>query len=158
MMVPPASILIIDDEPAVCAGCRLVLSDQGHTVDAVHDGRSGLELLEKSRYELVLLDMKLPDIDGIQVLEVIHRETPRVSVVVMTGYSSVPDAVKAMKLGAFDYLSKPFSDEELVLTVEKALKTRRLTEENLALRKQLYAKFDFSNIVGEDPKMLRIFE
>jgi DNA-binding NtrC family response regulator len=158
MMVPPASILIIDDEPAVCAGCRLVLSDQGHTVDAVHDGRSGLELLEKSRYELVLLDMKLPDIDGIQVLEVIHRETPRVSVVVMTGYSSVPDAVKAMKLGAFDYLSKPFSDEELVLTVEKALKTRRLTEENLALRKQLFAKFDFSNIVGEDPKMLRIFE
>jgi len=157
-MVPPASILIIDDEPAVCAGCRLVLSDQGHTVDAVHDGRSGLELLEKSRYELVLLDMKLPDIDGIQVLEGIHRETPRVSVVVMTGYSSVPDAVKAMKLGAFDYLSKPFSDEELVLTVEKALKTRRLTEENLALRKQLYAKFDFSNIVGEDPKMLRIFE
>jgi DNA-binding NtrC family response regulator len=78
--------------------------------------------------------------------------------VVMTGYSSVPDAVKAMKLGAFDYLSKPFSDEELVLTVEKALKTRRLTEENLALRKQLFAKFDFSNIVGEDPKMLRIFE
>jgi len=157
-MVPPASILIIDDEPAVCAGCRLVLSDHGHAVDAVHDGRSGLEALQKNRYELVLLDMKLPDIDGLQVLEVIHREAPRVSVVVMTGYSSVPDAVKAMKLGAFEYLSKPFSDEELVLTVEKAVKTRRLTEENLALRKQLYAKFDFSNIVGEDPRMLRIFE
>jgi len=157
-MVPPASILIIDDEPAVCAGCRLVLSDQGHAVDAVQDGRSGLEALQKNRYELVLLDMKLPDIDGLQVLEAIHREAPRVSVVVMTGYSSVPDAVKAMKLGAFEYLSKPFSDEELVLTVEKAVKTRRLTEENLALRKQLYAKFDFSNIVGEDPRMLRIFE
>ena len=157
-MVPPASILIIDDEPAVCAGCRLVLSDQGHAVDAVHDGRSGLEALQKNRYELVLLDMKLPDIDGLQVLKVIHREVPRVSVVVMTGYSSVPDAVKAMKLGAFEYLSKPFADEELVLTVEKAVKTRRLAEENLALRKQLYAKFDFSNIVGEDPRMLRIFE
>jgi DNA-binding NtrC family response regulator len=157
-MVPPASILIIDDEPAVCAGCRLVLSDQGHAVDAAHDGRSGLEALQKNRYELVLLDMKLPDIDGLQVLKVIHREAPRVSVVVMTGYSSVPDAVKAMKLGAFEYLSKPFSDEELVLTVEKAVKTRRLTEENLALRRQLYAKFDFSNIVGGDPRMLRIFE
>ena len=157
-MVPPASILIIDDEPAVCAGCRLVLSDQGHAVDVVHDGGNGLELLRKNHYELVLLDMKLPDIDGLQVLEVIHREAPRVSVVVMTGYSSVPDAVKAMKLGAFDYLSKPFADEELVLTVEKAVKTRRLTEENLALRKQLYAKFDFSHIVGEDPRMLRIFE
>jgi DNA-binding NtrC family response regulator len=157
-MTPSASILIIDDEPAVCAGCRLVLCDQGYAVDAVHDGCSGLESLGKNPYELVLLDMKLPDIDGLQVLEVIHRERPRVSVVVMTGYSSVPDAVKAMKLGAFDYLSKPFSDEELVLTVEKAVKTRRLTEENLALRRQLYAKFDFSNIVGENPKMLRIFE
>jgi DNA-binding NtrC family response regulator len=157
-MVTPASILIIDDEPAVCAGCRLVLSDQGHAVDAVHDGRSGLEALQRNRYELVLLDMKLPDTDGLQVLEAIHRDAPRVSVVVMTGSSSVPDAVKAMKLGAFDYLSKPFSDEELVLTVEKAVKTRRLAEENLALRRQLYAKFDFSNIVGEDPRMLRIFE
>jgi len=106
-MVPPAAILIIDDEPSVCAGCRLVLSDQGHTVDMAHDGRSGLESLAKNHYELVLLDMKLPDIDGIKVLEVIHRETPKVSVVVMTGYSSVSDAVKAMKLGAFDYLSKP---------------------------------------------------
>jgi DNA-binding NtrC family response regulator len=157
-VVPPASILIIDDEPAVCAGCRLVLSDQGHTVDTVHNGHSGLELLRRNRYELVLLDMKLPDIDGLQVLEAIHRETPKVSVVVMTGYSSVPAAVMAMKLGAFDYLSKPFADEELVLTVEKAVKTRRLTEENLALRKQLYAKFDFSHIIGEDPRMLRIFE
>jgi len=158
MKTAPAAILIIDDEPAVCAGCRLVLSDQGHIVDVVHDGRSGLKSLVKNRYELVLLDMKLPDIDGIQVLELIHRETPNVSVVVMTGYSSVPDAVKAMKLGAFDYLSKPFPDEELVLTVEKAIKTRRLAEENLSLRKQLYAKFDFSNIIGEDPRMLRIFE
>jgi two-component system NtrC family response regulator len=157
-MVPPASILIVDDEPAVCAGCRLVLTDQGHAVETVHDGRSGLDALRDNRYELVLLDMKLPDIDGLQVLEAVHRDHPRVSVVVMTGYSSVPDAVKAMKLGAFDYLSKPFADEELVLTVDKALKTRRLTEENLALRRQLYAKFDFSNIVGEDPNMLRIFE
>jgi DNA-binding NtrC family response regulator len=158
MAVAPASILIIDDETVICDGCKLVLRDCGHTADAVHDGCSGLEWLARNSCDLVLLDMKLPDVEGMQLLEVIRREKPRVSVVVMTGYSSVADAVRAMKLGAFDYLSKPFSDEELVLTVEKAVKTKRLAEENLALRRQLFAKFDFSNIVGEDPKMLRIFE
>jgi len=154
----PASILIIDDEAVVVEGCKLALHEHKHSVDAVHTGRSGLEWLARNPCDLVLLDMKLPDIDGMQLLEIIRREKPRVSVVVMTGYSSVSDAVRAMKLGAFDYLSKPFSDEELVLTVEKAVKTKRLAEENLALRRQLFAKFDFSNIVGEDPKMLRIFD
>jgi two-component system NtrC family response regulator len=158
MTAEPANILIIDDEAAICDGCILVLSDRGHAADAVQDGRSGLELLERKPYDLVLLDMKLPDIDGMQLLEIIRRDTPRIGVVVMTGYSSVSDAVQAMKLGAFDYLSKPFSDDELVLTVEKAVQTKRLAEENLALRRRLFAKFDFSNIVGEDPKMLRIFD
>jgi DNA-binding NtrC family response regulator len=153
-----ARILIIDDESVICDGCKLALRDHGYAVDAVRDGRSGLEWLMRNPCELVLLDMKLPDTDGMQLLEIIRREKSGVSVVVMTGYSSVSDAVRAMKLGAFDYLSKPFSDEELVLTVAKAVTTQRLAEENLALRRQLFAKFDFSNIVGEDPKMLHIFE
>lgn len=158
MTAAPASILIIDDETVICDGCKLALREHGHTVEAVNNGRSGLEWLARNPCELVLLDMKLPDIEGMQLLEIIRRERPRVSVVVMTGYSSVSDAVRAMKLGAFDYLSKPFSDDQLVLTVEKAVAIKRLTEENLSLRRQLFAKFDFSNIVGEDPKMLRIFE
>jgi DNA-binding NtrC family response regulator len=153
-----AQILIIDDEAVICNGCKLVLTERGHAVDAVRDGQSGLEFMRRNSYDLVLLDMKLPDLDGMQLLDSIRQQHPKVSVVVMTGYSSVPDAVRAMKLGAFDYLSKPFSDEELGLTVEKAIKTRRLTEENLALRKQLFAKFDFSNIVGENSEILRVFE
>ncbi len=158
MTAAPADILIIDDEAVIHDGCKLALCEHGHTVDAVFDGRNGIERLTQRHFDLVLLDLKLPDIDGMQLLEVIRREKPTVGVVVMTGFSSVSDAVRAIKLGAFDYLSKPFSDDELVLAVEKAVKTKRLAEENLALRKQLFAKFDFSSIVGEDPKMLRIFE
>ncbi len=153
-----AQILIIDDEAVICNGCKMALTEQGHAVDAVYDGQSGLESLQRNSYDLVLLDMKLPDLDGMQLLEIIRQQHPKVSVVVMTGFSSVPDAVRAMKLGAFDYLSKPFSDEELALTVEKAIKTKRMAEENLALRKQLFAKFDFSNIVGENSEILRVFE
>lgn len=153
----PANILVIDDEVVICDGCKWILSERGHCVRAARDGRSGLQALRSEPCDLILLDLKLPDIDGMQLLDTIRKESGRIAVVVMTGYSSVQGAVQAMKLGAFDYLSKPFSDEQLVLAVERAVQTKRLADENLALRKQLFGKYDFDNIIGEDPKILKIF-
>ena len=153
----PAKILIIDDETVICDGCKLVLTDAGHAVDTCTRGLEGLEAVSQGDYELVFLDLKLPDADGMDLLNRFIDEKPRLAVVIMTGYSTVQNAVQAMKLGAFDYLAKPFSDDELVLTAQKALINKRLTEENLALRQQLYERFDFSNIVGENPKLLQIF-
>jgi len=118
-MVPPASILIIDDEPAVCAGCRLVLSDQGHTVDAVHDGRSGLELLEKSRYELVLLDMKLPDIDGIEVLRRIREKNATIPVILLTAFGEFRQDFNTWASDA--YIVKSHDTTELKDTVRRLL-------------------------------------
>jgi DNA-binding NtrC family response regulator len=154
----PANILVIDDEPVICAGCKLALSERGHAVDTCSNGGDGMDALAQQDYELLLLDLKLPDSDGMDLLERLREEKPRIAVIVMTGYSSVQSAVDAMKLGAYDYLAKPFTDEELILAVEKAVVNKRLREENLALRKQLFAMFDFSNIVGENPKLLQIFE
>ncbi|RJQ67901.1 MAG: sigma-54-dependent Fis family transcriptional regulator [Desulfobacteraceae bacterium] len=154
----PARILVIDDEPAICDGCRLVLSEKSHEVDICSTGREGMEAIRSNGYELILLDLKLPDADGMDLLKRLSEEGLRIAVIVMTGYSSVQNAVAAMKLGASDYLAKPFSDDQLVMAVEKALAAKRLTEENLALRKQLYAMFDFSNIVGENQKLLQVFE
>ena len=156
--IRPAKILVIDDEPVICKGCRMVLTEKGHAVDTCSTGRDAVQAVETGDYELLLLDLKLPDADGMDLLKRFHEHTPRTAVIVMTGYSSVQNAVSAMKQGAFDYLPKPFSDDQLLFAAEKAVTAKRLTEENLALRRQLYAMFDFSNIVGENPKLLQVFE
>jgi DNA-binding NtrC family response regulator len=96
--------------------------------------------------------------DGMQVLKQIRKNQADIHIIIMTGHASVENAVTAMKLGAFDYLSKPFSGDELILSTAKAIQNKRLTEENLALRKQLFAKFNFSNIVGENPALKKIFD
>ena len=154
----PSNILIIDDERVICDGCSLALLDEGHSVDICMTGGAGLDAILKGRYDLALLDMKLPDIDGMDILRAVRREKPGVYIIVMTGYSSVQNAVEAMKLGAFDYLAKPFSDDELVLAVERALGKKRLVDENLSLRKELLGRFGFNNIVGEAPKILGVFD
>ena len=154
----PNKILIIDDEEAICKGCRLALTDLNHSVDICMTGRQGLDALLSDKYDVVLLDMKLPDIDGMEILKSVRKEKSGLQVIVMTAYSTIPNAVEAMKLGAFDYLAKPFSDDELALAVEKAIEKKRLTEENISLRKELFDRFGFSNILGRNPKILKIFD
>ena len=154
----PVKILVIDDEPVVCKGCRLALSDQDHLVDICMTGREGVDLIREGAYDLILLDMKLPDIEGVEILRTIHETKQGLLVIVMTGYSTVQNAVEAMKLGAFDYLPKPFTDEELMLVVQRAIEKKRLMEENLHLRKELFNRFSFENIIGESPNILHIFE
>jgi two-component system NtrC family response regulator len=151
-------ILIIDDEKVICDACSMILSEQGYDVEVRSTGREGLHTALEEEFDVLLLDMKLPDIDGIDILRMVREEQPRTYVVVMTGYSTVKNAVDAMKLGAFDYLAKPFEDDELILAVEKALEKKHLVDENTYLRKELYERFSFTNIVGEDPKILRVFD
>ena len=119
------SILVIDDESVICDACRLVLSEKGHTVDQCLTGKAGLQAIESGRYDLILLDMKLPDIDGMMILETLKEKVPRTCVVVMTGYSTMSNALQAMRLGAADYLAKPFSEDELVDAVEKCFVDQR---------------------------------
>ena len=154
----PIRILVIDDEPVICDGCRLPLADRGFVVDTCQSGTKGLEMLLGGEYDLALLDMKLPDMNGMEILRHVKNEKPGIYIIVMTGYSSVENAVDAMKLGAFDYIAKPFTDDELLISVQRAVETKRLKEENLALRHQLSERYDFSNILGENPKILKIFD
>ncbi len=151
-------ILIVDDERIVCDGCRLCLSDEGYQVDVRQTGRAGMDAALEGTYDVVLLDMKLPDLDGMEILKTLRRAGLSACIIVMTGFSSVENAVQAMKLGAFDYLAKPFTNDELVIAVEKAVEHKRLREDNLALRRQLFQRYDFNNIIGETPRILEIFE
>ena len=116
----PLRILVIDDETVICDACDLVLTEQGHAVGRCETGKGGLRAMAQERYDVILLDMKLPDIDGMEILEAVSRYRPMPRVIVMTGYSTVANAVQALKLGALDYLSKPFTDDELIAAVEKA--------------------------------------
>jgi two-component system NtrC family response regulator len=113
-------VLVIDDENVICDACHLVLCEKGHTVDRCTTGKSGLLAMERGAYDVILLDMKLPDIDGMEILETIRAEMPGSYVIVMTGYSTLSNAVQAMKMGASEYLAKPFTDDELIDAVEKA--------------------------------------
>ncbi len=154
----PVRILVIDDEPLICKGSSLVLSDKEQAVDTCSNGKEGLNAIHDNQYDVVLLDMKLPDMDGMDILKVLHKTNPEIYFIVMTGYSTVQNAIEAIKSGAFDYLTKPFTDDELLFTVNKAIEKKRMTEENISLRKERLNRFSFENIVGEDPKILRIFE
>jgi DNA-binding NtrC family response regulator len=125
----PMNILVIDDEDVICDACHLVLTEKDHNVDYCKTGKTGLRAIERGTYDLVLLDMKLPDMDGMEILKMVKEKTPTLCVIVMTGYSTLSNAVQAMKLGSADYLSKPFTDDELVEAVEKACHEQELREE-----------------------------
>ena len=116
----PLRILVIDDEIVICDACRLVLSEKGHAVDHCLTGTAGLLGIERGTYDVILLDMKLPDIDGTEILKTVRDKRSAPCVIVMTGYSTMSNALQAMKLGATDYLAKPFTDDELVGAIEKS--------------------------------------
>jgi len=154
----PVRILVVDDEPLICKSSSLVLSGKDRMVDTCLTGKEGLDAIHERPYDIVLLDMKLPDMDGMDILKAFHQTNPEIYFIVMTGYSTVQNAIEAIKSGAFDYLTKPFTDDQLLFAVDKAIEKKRLAEENLSLRKERLNRFSFESIVGEDPKILRIFE
>ncbi len=119
------NILVIDDEPIVFDSCRRIMRQEGFEVSGAFNGREGLKKIEEDEYDAVLVDWKLPEIDGMEVLRIIKKNHPDVIVVMITGYPSVESAVKAMKLGVSDYVSKPFTPEELKDTVIKAIEHSR---------------------------------
>lgn len=153
----PPNILVIDDEASICKGCSLILREQNYFVSSRTTGKDGLHEALAGQFDIVLLDIRLPDLDGMEILANLREKKPEIKVIVMTGFSTVQNAVEAMKGGAFDYLAKPFTEDEILLAVKKAVEDKRLRDENTLLRKQLFERFDFNNIVGEDPAILDIF-
>ena len=115
------TILLMEDETNVAKGLKLVLDEEGYTVDWAETGIRALELFHQKRYDLLLADLRLPDIDGIEVIKEVKQQQPQTGVIVITGYSTVNSAVEAMKLGAADYLQKPFTDDEVKAAIHEAL-------------------------------------
>ncbi|NUO10307.1 MAG: sigma-54-dependent Fis family transcriptional regulator [Candidatus Brocadia sp.] len=152
-------ILVVDDDTAMGEMCKELLKSKGYASDVV---ASGTEAIEKASmdgiYTIVLTDLVMPDIDGIEVLKKVKQQNPNIDVVVMTSYGTVTNAVEAMKLGASDYITKPFKRDELIIIIEKILQLQRLEGEVDRLRSELSEKYTFGNIIGESPKIKKIFE
>jgi len=149
-------ILIVDDDPGLRESFRLILEDRYELIEAV-DGRQALEVVRRSEVDLVLLDIRLPEMDGIEVLERIKTIDDQVEVVLVTAVKTVRTAVAAMKLGAFDYLTKPFEEDDLLSVVRRALEKRSLEREVVFLRSELARRPEFGEIVGSHAEMQKLF-
>jgi DNA-binding NtrC family response regulator len=152
-----ARILIVDDEEIVIRSCMRILDSSDFQVEAVQDGREALRKVEENPYDVMILDIMMPNIDGLEVLRRVKETHPNVDVIMVTGLSQIDTAVQAMKLGAFDYISKPFEPDELKLVVQRALERRRLLQENLTLKSEVSSKYRFENIVGSSPQMQAVY-
>lgn len=152
-----ARILVVDDEEIVIRSCLRILDTGDYEVEAVQDGWEALRKIDENDYDVVILDIMMPKIDGMEVLQRVKETHPDVDVIMVTGHSQIETAVRSMKLGAFDYLPKPFEPDELELVVERALERRRLLQENLDLKTEVSSKYRFENIIGSSPQMQSVF-
>ncbi len=152
------NILIVDDEEVLQDVLTALVRKEGHQPLIAGTGEEALTVLEREEIDLVLLDLMLPRMSGLEVLREVRRTDPDQVVVVVTAFSSIEGAIEAMREGAFHYIPKPFKNEEVLLTLRKGLEQRRLTSENRALREQLQQRFSFDNIIGKSRPMQQVFE
>ncbi len=152
------SILLVEDEKILRISLHDALRAEGFSVLAVEDGEAALKALENGVFSLVITDIRLPGIGGMDILKKSLTEAPSTPVIMMTGYGSIEDAVQAMRLGAFDYITKPFDLDELLITARKAIEIHSLTQENIRLKKELSAYYGSPNIIGESKAMQAVFE
>jgi DNA-binding NtrC family response regulator len=157
-MTRPLRVLVVDDEEVIRDILATLLEREGWQVTTASNGNRALTAFEADPYDVVLLDLMLPDRPGLEVLSEIRRRDPDAVVVIVTAYSSIEGAIEAMRLGAFHYIPKPFQNEEVLLTVEKGAETRRLTEENRRLKEELSRRFGLGRIVGKSEGMRKVFE
>lgn len=159
MSVDKARILVVDDEPKMCEFLEFVLSEEGYAVDSSTSGEDALSRIGDGEYDIVITDLMMPGVDGMRLLEEAKRTCPDTAVIMITGYSTVENAVEAMKRGAYDYLPKPFKIDEIKVVVARAAEQLRIISENRRLKRELARPgAGFCGIIGKSKPMQAIFE
>jgi len=151
-------ILVVDDDPEIRGSVADVLRQAGYDVEEAKDGKKAIKCIDAGSYDLVLTDLNLPKLDGMKVLRHVLDESPDTICVILTGFGTIKGSVEAIKMGAFDYISKPVKSDEIVIVVEKALKYRHLERENVLLKQQLRKKYQFENFIGDSKPIQKVFE
>ncbi len=157
-MTDRTRILVVDDDELILTSLSEFLRLEGYEVEAAASFREASAHLGAGPYQVVIADVSMPEVDGFELLKMIRNRYPETAVIMITGYGTIESAVEAIKHGAFDYLTKPIIDDEIKLVIERALRQQHLMAENRALRSQLGERYSLDNIVGHDPKMLRVFD
>jgi two-component system response regulator HydG len=157
-MTEKSTILVVDDDHAHRTMLNTLISGWDYAVSEADDGSSAVEKVKETTFDLVLMDVRMVKISGLEALETIKAHNPAIPVIIMTAYSSVETAVEALKQGAHDYLTKPLDFDKLRLTIDRAMEHTRLKEENRLLRETLGHQFDTQNIIGNSPKMIKLLE
>jgi len=157
-MEKKVNIMVVDDEEIVRASLTSWLEEDGYHVEAVESGRKALDHLSDRNWDLMLVDLKMPGMDGIQLMDEVHKTAPEMLVIIMTAYATVDTAVKAMKKGAYDYFVKPFNPDDISLTIRKIVDHHKLVQENLFLRKELKKQYKLRDMISKNEKMLEIFD
>jgi DNA-binding NtrC family response regulator len=157
-MAQKGIIHVIDDESIIHEVLSELLTSEGYTVELSSNGEEALEKQPDFEFDLILLDLLMPGMDGITVLKKLKEIDPSAVIIIITAYASVESAIEAMKIGAFDYIQKPFKHDELLLTIQRAINLKKLQEENVRLKDELHKKFSFENIIGKSKVMLDVFE
>jgi two-component system response regulator PilR (NtrC family) len=153
-----ARILIVEDEPSMRELLAIALKKEGYDVSTAEGGEPAIEAIRREAFDLVITDVRMPKVDGIQVLKAVKELVPNTVVIMITAFSSTETAVEAMKLGAYDYITKPFKLDEIRLIIKNALERKRLKEENILLRRQLETQYRFENIIGKSQKVQEVFD
>ena len=156
--MPKGTILVVDDEIEIREGLEALLTSEGFDVTPADTGEAGLQRLEDRPFDLMLLDVSLPDRNGLELLREIRRRDPNLSIILITAFGSIDMARAAFKGGAQDFITKPWSNDELIAQVSVAIEGRRLREENVQLKRALKQRYNFPSIVGKSEKMLAVFD
>ncbi len=152
-----ARILIVDDEEIIRESLYYILEKEGHEVETAKDGLEALQKIEKQPFDIVITDLEMPEVKGIELLEKVQQLTPEAFVLIITAYASIETAVAALRKGASDYIIKPLEFDDILFRINRLLEHRKLERENKLLRQELHHTYDFEQIVGKSPAMKKIF-
>jgi len=151
-------ILIVDDDDILRESLRATLENRGFYCEQAPDGSTAFEKLQEKPFDVVLTDIEMPGMNGLELLEKSGHIQPSTSFIIVTAYGTLETAIEALRKGAFDYLLKPLNFEDVALKIQKLIEHKELVEENQALRKEIHAQYDFSNIIGQSPAIQKVFE
>lgn len=153
-----AQILVVDDEERMRNLLKKVLNKQDFSVETASNGKEALRKIQENPFDIIIADVRMPEMNGMEVLKAVKETRPEISMIIMTAFGSIDSAVEAMKKGAYDYITKPFKMSEISIVVQKALEGKRLREEVASLRKEVSSKYKFDNIIGKSKVMQDVFD